>query len=78
MVVPEAVRDLAREVGLLPLQLVACLQQQWLEWEEIRAGEWVVKTLRYGYVLPFLRDLLLLGSPVELPPYKVGSERHIA
>ena len=75
---PEAVRDLAREVAEVPLQVGACLQQHWQEWEKIGAGEWVVKTLRYGYVLPFLRDPPLSGSPVEFPSYMAGSERHLA
>lgn len=74
----EGVRDLAREVAEVPLQVGACLQRHWQEWDKIGAGEWVVKTLRYGYVLPFLKDPPLSGSPVEFPSYKVGSERHLA
>ena len=78
MAVPEAVGDLAREDAQVPLQVGACLQRHWQEWEGIGAGEWVVKTLRYGYVLPFLREPPLSSSPLEFPTYKVGSERFLA
>ena len=74
----EAVGALARDVAEVPLQVGACLQRHWQEWEKIGAGEWVVKTLRYGYVLPFLRDPPLSESPVEFPSYMAGSERHLA
>ena len=78
MEVPEVVRDLARDVGQVPLQVGACLQRHWGEWEGIGAGEWVVKTLSYGYVLPFIRDPPLSTSPVEFPAYKAGTVRHVA
>ncbi|MPC61050.1 hypothetical protein E2C01_055113 [Portunus trituberculatus] len=44
--------DLAREVVCSPVPVGTCLQWHWREWMEVGAGEWVVKTLCYGYVLP--------------------------
>ena len=45
---------------------------------EVGAGEWVVKTLRYGYVLPFLRPPPLSARPIEFVSYAVGSDRQLA
>ena len=36
------------------------------------------KTLRYGYVLPFLRFPPLSGAPVEFPSYAIGTEKYSA
>lgn len=36
-----------------------------------------MKTLHYGYVLPFIRDPPLLTPSVELSAYKAGTEWHI-
>ena len=37
-----------------------------------------MKTLHYGYVLPFIWDPPLSTSPVEFPAYKARTVRHIA
>ncbi|MPC42470.1 hypothetical protein E2C01_036092 [Portunus trituberculatus] len=37
-----------REVVCSPVPVGSCLQQDWREWMEIWAGEWVVRTLCYG------------------------------
>ncbi|MPC51024.1 hypothetical protein E2C01_044862 [Portunus trituberculatus] len=73
-----AVGDLAIDAAEVPLQVGACLQRRWQEWENIRACEWVIKTLQYGYVLPFLKDPPLLSTPVEFPVYRKGSDHHLA
>ncbi|MPC59364.1 hypothetical protein E2C01_053382 [Portunus trituberculatus] len=73
-----AVGDLTRDAAEVPLQVGACLQRHWLEWENIRACKWVVKTFRYGYVLPFLRETSLSSAPVEFPVYREGLDRHLA
>ena len=70
--------DLAREVVLSPVPVGTYLQQHWREWMEVGAGEWVVKTLRYGYVLPFLRPPPLSARPIEFVSYVVGSDRQLA
>ena len=69
--------SLAREVGSSPVPVGACLQRHWGAWGAIDAGEWVVKTLRYDYVLPFLRPLPLSGRPVVFHGYEEGSEPHV-
>ena len=76
MDVPEVIRDLARDIDELLLQVEACLQQNWGEWKGI--GEWVVKTLSHGYILPFIGDPSLSTSPVQLVAYKTRMEQHIA
>lgn len=58
--------DLAGEVVPFPVPVNTCLQQHWKEWEEIEAGEWVLKTLHYGYALHFLCPSTLLARPSEL------------
>ena len=78
MAVPGVGAEPARDAGPVPLPVGGCLQRHWTEWLGIGAGEWVVKTLRYGYVLPFLRDPPLSGFPVAFPSYGLGTERHIA
>ncbi|MPC59971.1 hypothetical protein E2C01_054005 [Portunus trituberculatus] len=50
---PMAGVDLAREVICSPVLVGTCLQWHWREWMEGGAGEWVVKTLRYGKDQPF-------------------------
>ena len=37
-----------------------------------------MKTLRYGYVLPFLRPPPLSAKPIEFQTYAEGSPRHVA
>ena len=78
VVAPKIDGVLDRVVGPVSLQVGACLQRHWVEWERLGAGEWVVKTLRYGYVLPFLRYPPLSGAPVEFPSYAIGTEKYSA
>ncbi|MPC60445.1 hypothetical protein E2C01_054490 [Portunus trituberculatus] len=75
---PMAGVDLAREAVCSPVPVGTCLQQQWREWIEVGAGEWVVKTLRYGYVLPFLRPPPLSGGPIESGVLGLSSTRHVS
>lgn len=65
MVALGTIGECARDFVEVPLQVGACLQWHWQEWENIKDSEWVVKTLRYSYILPFLRDPPLLSSPVD-------------
>ena len=37
-----------------------------------------MKTLSYGYILPFIRNPPLSTSPVEFPAYKARMVRHVA
>ncbi|MPC48200.1 hypothetical protein E2C01_041970 [Portunus trituberculatus] len=53
-------------------------KRHWQEWENISACEWVVKTLQYGYILPFHRDPPLSSTPMEFPAYREGSDCHSA
>ncbi|MPC38519.1 hypothetical protein E2C01_032026 [Portunus trituberculatus] len=69
VIVPWDIGDLVREIAEMLLQVGACLHWQWQEYEKIRTGEWVIKTLCYNYILPFLRGPLLSGSPVEFLTY---------
>ncbi|MPC60600.1 hypothetical protein E2C01_054653 [Portunus trituberculatus] len=58
-----AIRDLARDTAEVPLQVGACLQQHWQEWENIGAYEWVVKTLRFGQSVSIFAGLGIVGWP---------------
>ncbi|MPC84399.1 hypothetical protein E2C01_079137 [Portunus trituberculatus] len=74
---PMARVDLAREVVCSLVPVGASLQRHWRKWMEVGAGKWVVKTLHYEYVLPFLHPPPLSARPIEFVSYAEESYRHV-
>lgn len=52
-----------------------CLSLAWQEWAKIGAEDWVVRSLRDGYQIPFQSSPPLSATPVNLPSYSPSSIR---